>query len=723
MRLQQLVIIAAIVASFLPLGAVLLRSRAQRMLVWAMFLFSLSIGFHLFSLLRVLQAGPMAIPNAWVYALVGSLAPMLLSGYFFSICFGREHPEESFRAHRRIFVLIGALGLVFLALLRRPDFVKGYDWVSGRGTIYLGFTGKAFASFVLVGLVLIGHGFEKTYRLTSSEIRPRLRPSYLGFWSVLGFYTFLLASALLYSSIGLGKLVATALPLTFSGVLAAHGFLRRAVADATTRVSRHVVYSSFTALSAGIFVLAIAAAAQIASLTRWSPDEILIVTFSFAGVIVAILLLFSHRFQRSVRRYIDRNFYVNRYDYRTQWTRITEFLSGIGNAETLIERVGVFLRDVFQAEEVTIALRNEATGDFEPAHGKGNGSGAVLLADSPLSVQLGTSRKALLLDHKIDDLSYIPIYAENQAWLSATASRIVAPLLCTGELVGLIGLERCDETDHFTYEDVALLDAVAGHVAATLRSMHLTRELSETRESQLMSQWSRMILHDLKNHLTPLRTMAGNLAAYRDDPTAIDICAADLDRVVDRLEQLVRTLAGLREIPRLQVCACCPNAIVEQALAALQVAQHPGVKVDLLLDAERHVHADAGMLQRVIENLVTNAVEAMRGEGRLTIRTQNVRESQSEEVHILVEDTGCGMPPDFIRDRLFQPFATTKKKGIGLGLYQSRSIVRAHGGRLTVRSVVGKGTAFLIALRAAPPMTVKPMATLEGALVEGEAVR
>ena len=73
------------------------------------------------------------------------------------------------------------------------------------------------------------------------------------------------------------------------------------------------------------------------------------------------------------------------------------------------------------------------------------------------------------------------------------------------------------------------------------------------------------------------------------------------------------------------------------------------------------------MLQRVLENLVTNAIEAMDGAGTLTIQTRSeALRNNSSRVHVSVQDTGVGMPPEFVREHLFRPFATTKRVGLGL---------------------------------------------------------
>jgi hypothetical protein len=91
----------------------------------------------------------------------------------------------------------------------------------------------------------------------------------------------------------------------------------------------------------------------------------------------------------------------------------------------------------------------------------------------------------------------------------------------------------------------------------------------------------------------------------------------------------------------------------------------------------------------------------MSGSGTLKIRTQDLNANGSSKVHLFVEDTGTGMTDEFVRERLFRPFATTKKKGLGIGLYQCRSIVHAHGGELLVRSRPGEGSVFQVVLGAA----------------------
>jgi putative PEP-CTERM system histidine kinase len=587
-------------------------------------------------------------------------------------------------------------------MLRDSRFMTAYEYLPDLGTIHFGAVGRVYLVYLLLGIVLIGYNFEKTYRLAPAEFRYNLRLPYIGIYSALAFFTFILATGVLYSSIGMGKLIASSLPIILASATIAHAYLRGALTDASATVSRSVVYSSFTALAAALFVLSIGAAAQIAPLTRWSPDEILIVATGVLVVLVALLFLFSNRFQRSLRRYIDRNFYVNRYDYRTQWFHLAEALQGARDRDLLFRRASEFLREAFVAEEITISLRSVATGDIRPVFGKGaDRAGEILRPDSPLFRILEDGRKSLLLDRRKHDLTYIPIYAEDDRWLEGTASRMIAPLTEGPDLIGTLGLERKDPEDAFTYEDVALLDSIAAHVSAAVRCLELSEELAASREVELLSQWSSMLLHDLKNYLTPLRLVSRNLVENAGRPDRVTACAADISEVVGRMEGLVQRLKELRRNDIATLDHLCPNEIVRDALARLHVTDRSGIQVKLNLEATQSILGDRDLLRRVMENLITNALEAVDGSGTLSISTEDERSNGSKMVRIEVVDTGTGMDEAFIRERLFRPFVTTKANGLGIGIPQCRSIVRAHGGEISVKSELGKGTTFRVILQGA----------------------
>jgi hypothetical protein len=106
------------------------------------------------------------------------------------------------------------------------------------------------------------------------------------------------------------------------------------------------------------------------------------------------------------------------------------------------------------------------------------------------------------------------------------------------------------------------------------------------------------------------------------------------------------------------------------------------------------VQGDPDQLRQVVLNLILNAQDAVGPEGRIVLRTEPVGRS----AQLIVEDNGCGMDHATMTE-LFRPFRTTKGRGLGIGLYQCRKILQAHGGVLEVESEKGKGTRFMIRLQ------------------------
>jgi signal transduction histidine kinase len=230
---------------------------------------------------------------------------------------------------------------------------------------------------------------------------------------------------------------------------------------------------------------------------------------------------------------------------------------------------------------------------------------------------------------------------------------------------------------------------------------------------ELMSQWSNLILHDLKNYLAPLRMIAQNLEMHRNKPNIAEVSATDLHRVAGRMEALVRTISELRDKPEQNKTPLDLNALVRGTVEHLQLAGRSGLDLRLDLVAGADVVGDAPLLGRVLENLITNAVEAMEGRGMLTLSTGR----GGDTVTLTVSDSGPGMTETFIRERLFRPFATTKRQGWGLGLYQCRSVIKSHGGKVHVESHPGLGSSFRVILPAVTAAThdaVSVLAAAEG---------
>ena len=231
----------------------------------------------------------------------------------------------------------------------------------------------------------------------------------------------------------------------------------------------------------------------------------------------------------------------------------------------------------------------------------------------------------------------------------------------------------------------------------------LARE-SEARQFQSFVKLSAMLTHDLKNAIEALSLIVGNMEKHFDNQdfradamTSLKLATQNLSSMLTRLTNPVTTLSG--EHKRAQPTDIVPLIKRVLAITAGPVSETHKIEVDLpesliaVVDGER--------IEKVIENLVLNALEAMVGKnGTLTIKAGK---TDDQKVFFSITDTGKGMSPEFIENRLYRPFATTKKKGVGLGLYTCREVVRANSGSIQVDSKEDAGTTFRVVLPSAKP--------------------
>ena len=229
----------------------------------------------------------------------------------------------------------------------------------------------------------------------------------------------------------------------------------------------------------------------------------------------------------------------------------------------------------------------------------------------------------------------------------------------------------------------------------------LARE-AETRQFQSFVRLSAVLTHDLKNAIEALSLTVGNMERHFDNPEfradamkSLTGCTDNLRALVARLSNPVVTLSGEHKRPK-------PVDLVPMLRRVISMTVEPGSdKYEMKIELPEKLFAlvDLERMEKVVENLVINAREAMtRGGGALGIVAGITDDGKP---FFSVSDTGEGMSPRFIEEKLFHPFATTKKRGVGLGLYTCREVVVANGGSINVESREGAGTTFRVVLPSA----------------------
>ncbi len=232
------------------------------------------------------------------------------------------------------------------------------------------------------------------------------------------------------------------------------------------------------------------------------------------------------------------------------------------------------------------------------------------------------------------------------------------------------------------------------------RLRELIRREAESKQFESFMRLSAMLTHDLKNAISGLALLVSNMEKYmhreefrQDAVSSLRVATDKLKRLVARLNEPVKSLSGEY---RRDARATDLVEIIKRVLAVNAEPSVPLYQIETKLPDKLVAVVEPERIENVVENLVINALEAMGAAGgRLTVEAGK---DAGNLVFFSVADTGAGMNEEFIRLRLFRPFATTKQKGIGLGLFTCREIVEAHGGRLEVESKPGAGTRFRVVL-------------------------
>jgi len=567
---------------------------------------------------------------------------------------------------------------------------------------------RAGLALALCGLVLT----EQIYRNATAAGRSSLRYFILGVGGMLAYDLFLYSQAELVGGISLdawnvrGAIVACAVPLLVLSVR------RNPQWSLDIFVSRQVVFYTTTFVAAGVYLVVMALAGYVIRDLGGTWGGVGQILFFAGAAAVLAFLMASSALRRQAAVFISKHFYSNKYDYRIEWLR---FIDTLSSTQDDIRRTTIrAVAQIFDSPGGLLFVSNESARQFVPVAAWPLDLEAVaglqaVDAGSEL-VQFISSRQWIV---DLQEYRRSPDFYQNMelpAWLPRHPTlRIISPLLEQDRLFGFFVLYDPPPPFDLTYEDRDLLKTVGRHVATQLAQHEADRKLAESRQFEAYSRLTAFMMHDLKNSVAQLGLIVTNAERHKRNPDFVDDVIGTIANTVERMTRLIEQLRDPPRGSRLQTIRL--DELVAHAITRCSL-RSPVPTYTRALDVSGYgqpvcVQADPERLAAVLDHVLRNAQDAT-PEGSIKVELA----VSGAEAILVVRDTGKGMDAEFVRERLFRPFDSTKgSKGMGIGAYQTREYVQSIGGHVEVQSSPGQGTTFSITLPlAAESPAAQPLA-------------
>jgi putative PEP-CTERM system histidine kinase len=462
--------------------------------------------------------------------------------------------------------------------------------------------------------------------------------------------------------------------------------------DVDVFVSRDFVYNSFTVAVVGIYLLGIGLAGQAIKGVGGIPTLYLKSLFIFFTVLFLVAVLLSHRIQRKVKIFIERNFYRHKYDYHQEWLALTDKLSSKLKVKDLIPAIANTFLQTLWIENTRLWLYDDREKEFRAVQTTQDDPSAPIRWDPALLDALRERDSPVHIDEWIDLPDGAGIDPGQMEAFREMGISILSPLVVKNRFVGILGLSDTMSKHPLDQEDYDLIRVVSKQAASSLLNARLLRELVQAKEMETFHAFSAFVLHDLKNFVSMLSLVVHNAKGNFENPEFRADALESISQTVEKMKRMMDRLAVLSRPLKVERTRTDLNDVARGALAELNGAL--GSKVAADFGKIPALPVDSEQMKKVVTNLLLNAAEATGAKGDIHLSTAQA----NGWVVLTVSDDGCGMPKEFIERRLFKPFSTTKSGGFGIGLYQVRGIVEAHGGKIEVESGVGRGSSFRVLL-------------------------
>jgi len=455
-------------------------------------------------------------------------------------------------------------------------------------------------------------------------------------------------------------------------------------------VSREVVFYSSMLLISGVYLLLLAIAGYVINYFGGAWGDVISIAFVILGGSVLAALLITEKVRREVKVFITKHFFANKYDYRVEWLKSIEQLE-IGESDDYYHTATHIICSSLNIEQ-----------------------GALVKKVSDETFQCVYHQNFNVEQHDLRGLVAVDEFCQQHGWIidvrelaivensypnlqldakifSDKHIDIIVPIFMNKSVYGFFLLAMPPEQGVLNWEDRDLLFSISKQLSNYLSLNEANESLAESKQFDAFNRMSAFLVHDLKNIQAQLALINSNAKRHRDNPAFVDDVFETVEAATERLDKV------LTQLRNKQVAESAKKNIDIKSVIMKVVEQrnieYPHINAQLELDSM--ISIDEETFSSVLNHLLQNAQEATNEDGWVKINAEIV----TNDLHLSIIDNGCGMSADFIANRLFKPFDTTKgNAGMGIGVYEAKQFIESVNGTMQVTSRENEGSHFKIVI-------------------------
>jgi putative PEP-CTERM system histidine kinase len=455
-------------------------------------------------------------------------------------------------------------------------------------------------------------------------------------------------------------------------------------------VSREVVFYSSMLLISGLYLLLLAIAGYVINYFGGAWGDVISIAFIILGGSVLAALLITEKLRREVKVFITKHFFANKYDYRIEWQKSLEQLE-IGESNDYYHTATHIICSSINIKQGAL-VKKVVAGKYKCLY-----QDNYNLKESDFDLLMPIDRFCHQHGWIIDVREYAHVEDSYPELLfDADACRkknidIIVPIFMNKAVYGFFLLALPEDQGLLNWEDRDLLFSISKQLSNYLSLNEANESLAESKQFDAFNRMSAFLVHDLKNIQAQLALINSNAKRHRDNPAFVDDVFETVEAATGRLEKV------LTQLRNKQLAESTKKSTDIKALI-LNVVEQRNVQLPLIsaqISLDRKIAIDEETFASVLNHLLQNAQEATNNDGWVKIIVDTVE----SDLHITIIDNGCGMTADFIANRLFKPFDTTKgNAGMGIGVYEAKQFIESLEGTIQVTSNENEGSCFNIVI-------------------------